>query len=283
MPIGNRGLTPWCRRRARSRARLTKHVRRMFFTHAKSWRGRRRARLDASLISSMNLVGLLSVLAALVLEFMLWNSVHRWNPRLPYAVHAVEQPAPEQGTLVTVRDDGMFYVDRVPLVRRELFAVLQGRFQAEMNVAPNADVLFLEVEPDVPFSDVQEVLELSRKAGALRAILLTERVERTVRRRGAGPRARRARRARLLLPPGPPRRESGPDRGPAVRVSAIQHRTDSGSVFARTSRPELRRGPWFSFSMVPGVTPRRLRVAKCCRQRTGRAAEARCWVAGRWT
>ncbi len=126
-------------------------------------------------MNRINVAGLLSVLLVLVVEFMLWNPVHRWNPRLPHATHAVEQPDPGQGTLVTMRIDGSVYVDRIPVVSSELPRILHNRFEPGMSFDWYANVLFLEAEPDVSFSAVQEVLELSRKAGAYGAVLLTER------------------------------------------------------------------------------------------------------------
>ena len=126
-------------------------------------------------LSAINCAGLLSALLVLLVQFMLWNPNHPWDPKLPEARHAAEQPDPSRGTLVTLSADGGLYVNRQPTAPSQLSELIQPSCEPAMRFDPYGGVLFVEADPELPYSSVAAVLELCRSQGGFDAVFLARR------------------------------------------------------------------------------------------------------------
>lgn len=126
-------------------------------------------------ITSINVAGLLAVLGALVIGFMLWTPHAEWAPALPEASHAPLQRDPSWGALFTISASGTIYVDRQPVRTDELDERVRIGCQPTMRFIASEDALFIEADPELPYSSVLEILERCRAHGGERAVFLTKR------------------------------------------------------------------------------------------------------------
>lgn len=85
-----------------------------------------------------------------------------------------EQPEPSRGTLVTLSVDGGVYVNRRPTSPSQLSELVRATCEPAMRFDPYSGVLFIEADPQLPYSSVAAVLDVCRSQGGLNVVLLTD-------------------------------------------------------------------------------------------------------------